>query len=803
MAADNLNKPERVRNDFDLKSFFFRYLKYWFWFPLCLILALVIARYYNWYKNPVYAVTAKLMVKDENVAKDQFLRQLDVETPAKNIENEIEILRSHSLLAKTLDELEFDVSYFLVGNVKVSEAYKDSPFKVDITGLEYSAYGRLFEVEIVDENSFRFTYAQDDTERAFEEKFGEPFDFGLGTITLLKREIFPAGDLENPEFDKRRYRIRFNTITANQNKYLSKLSVALARSQSTILQLYLEDEVPQKGLDFLNALIHVYLQNDVDLKNKAASKTAQFLDLQLEDITEDLEGIEINREKYKASKGIIDLESESQIVLESIKDLDAKSAINQTKIGLIQQLRQYITDNTDVRDLAPSALDINDPLLVKLINKLSELQSQRETVIKSNTTSAPQLVPINAEIELTRSSLLENIRNIEKGLERQQDEIESSLKTFTKRIERIPTTERELLEIERRFRIQESLYLFLLQKRAELSISLAATDSDTRVVDSPRVIPGPISPVPQRAYSIAILLGIFIPVLIIFLVENLNDKIGDIASLKRLTSIPIIGVVRFNKTNSALVALEKPRSSIAEEYRSIRTNLNFFNSEAGTDVVMVTSSIGTEGKTFTAMNLASIMAATGSKVVLIGLDLRKPRIVEDFGIENKIGCSNYLSGNATLDDILVPSGYSENLSIAPSGPTPPNPSELIISDRMPKLIEELSERFDKIIIDTPPVGLVSDGLQISDYANATVFVVREGVTRKAHLAQANEMFEKGRLKHPTIVFNAVQRKNKSYAYGGAYGYGYGYGYQTDYGNYFDEKEEGRAKSKWNPLRRND
>ena len=803
MAEDNLNKPERIRNDFDLKSFFFRYLKYWFWFPLCLILALVIARYYNWYKNPVYAVTAKLMVKDENVAKDQFLRQMDVETPAKNIENEIEILRSHSLLAKTLDELEFDVSYFLVGDVKVSEAYKDSPFRVDVTGLEYSAYGRLFEVEIVDENSFRFTYTQGDSEKAIEETFGQAFDFGLGRITLLKRETFPSGDLDNPEFDKRRYRIRFNTITANQNKYLSKLSVALARSQSTILQLYLEDEVPQKGLDFLNALINVYLQNDVDLKNKAASKTAEFLDLQLEDITEDLEGIEINREKYKASKGIIDLESESQIVLESIKDLDAKSAINQTKIGLIQQLRQYITENVDVRDLAPSALDINDPLLVKLINKLSELQSQRETVIKSNTASAPQLVPINAEIELTRSSLLENIRNIEKGLERQQDEIESSLKTFTKRIQRIPTTERELLEIERRFRIQESLYLFLLQKRAELSISLAATDSDTRVVDSPRVIPGPISPVPQRAYSIAILLGIFIPVLIIFLVENLNDKISDIAGLKRLTSIPIIGVVRFNKSNSALVALEKPRSSISEEYRSIRTNLNFFNSEAGTDVVMVTSSIGTEGKTFTAMNLASIMAATGSKVVLIGLDLRKPRIVEDFGIENKIGCSNYLSGNATLDDILVSSGYSENLSIAPSGPTPPNPSELIISDRMPKLIEELSERFDKIIIDTPPVGLVSDGLQISDYVNATVFVVREGVTRKAHLAQANEMFEKGRLKHPTIVFNAVQRKKKSYAYGGAYGYGYGYGYQTDYGNYFDEKEEGRAKSKWNPFRRND
>ncbi len=269
-----------------------------------------------------------------------------------------------------------------------------------------------------------------------------------------------------------------------------------------------------------------------------------------------------------------------------------------TKIGLIRQLREYITDNADVRDLAPSALDINDPLLVKLINKLSELQSQREIVINKSTVSNPDLQPINAEIELTRASLLANIQNIEKGLERQQAEIEASLKTFSKRIQRIPTTERELLEIERRFRIQESLYLFLLQKRAELAISLAATDSDTRVIDAARVIPGPISPIPQRAYSIAILLGIMIPVLIVFLVENLNDKINDVGTLKRLTFIPIIGVVRFNQYKSSLVALEKPRSSISEEYRSIRSNLKFFHSDEDSDISMVTSSIGTEGENF-------------------------------------------------------------------------------------------------------------------------------------------------------------------------------------------------------------
>jgi len=799
--GENLNKPERKESDFNLRAFLFRYLKYWYFFPISLLLALVGAKYYNWYKNPVYAVTAKLMVKDQNPAKDQFLKQLDVEAPSKIIENEIEILRSHNLLAKVLNDLEFDVSYFLVGDVKVSEVYKDCPFSVEIKSLEYPAYGMDFEVELIDTTSFTITYERGDEEINIPGSYGEELGIDLGKVIFLKRSNFPKSALYDPEYDKRNYRIRFNTITRNQHKYLSKLSVALSRPQSTILQIYLEDEVPQKGLDFVNQLIEVYLQNDVDLKNKAASRTAQFLDRQLDLITGDLESIELKKERYKASKGIIDLESESQMVLESIKDLDEDKALNSARLTLIRQLKDYVTSNEDLQDLAPAALDINDPLLVKLINKLTELQSQREIVINRGTVNDPALVPINAEIELTRSSLLENIRNIETTLTRKQEELNESLSDYRNRIQNIPTTERELMEIERKFRIQESLYVFLLQKRAELSISLAATESDTRVVDTARVIPGPIAPVPQRAYSIAILLAILLPLVIIVFLENFNDKISDFATLKRLTDIPIIGVVRYNRHETPLVVLEKSRSSITEEYRSIRTNLNFFHSDEGSDVIMVTSSIGTEGKTFTAMNLASVMAASGVRVVLIGLDLRKPRIVEDFGIPNDRGCSNYLSGNAKLEEVLIPSGRVENLSILPSGPTPPNPSELILSDRMSELISELKERFDKIVIDTPPIGLVSDGLLISEYANAVVFVVREGVTRKAHLVQANELFEKGRLKHPAIVFNAVQQRSNSYAYAGAYGYGYGY--RGDYGNYFDEEEKPRGlKSRLKRFRKN-
>ncbi len=795
---ENLNRPMRQSSDFDLKSFFLRYLRYWYIFAISITVGLVIAKYYNWYQNPVFGVTAKLLVKDENPGKEQLLEQLNVEKPTKNIENEIEIIRSHALMAKVLNELDFDVSYYLIGDVKISEVYKDCPFRVEIDQIEYQAYFQNFDVHLIDSQNFKIVFPNGEEEKEISGKYNLPIDIGYGVITLFKRENFPEKELVKEDFDKKHYRISFNTIAHNQNKYLGALSVQLSRSQSTILQLYLEDEVPRKGLDFLNKLIEVYLMNDVDVKNKSASATAEFLDEQLDAISEDLERIETSRENYKVSKGIIDLESESQLVLESIKDIDAQLAINTTRISMIQQLKSYIVENQDVRDLAPASLDIDDPLLIKLINKLSELQSERESVLKRGTPDDPALPAINAEIELTRSSLLENIRNIQTSLEYNAEELQRQLDRYKGRVEMIPTTERELLGIERKFRIQESLYLFLLKKRAELSISLAATESDTRIVDNARVF-GPIRPIPQKAYSIALVLAILIPLAIIFIVEKMNDKVTDVKTIKRLTNIPVLGMVRFNKHKSALVTIEKPRSSISEEYRNIRTNLKFFHTEEESTVTMVTSSIGTEGKTFTAMNLATIMAASGSKVVLVGLDLRKPRIVEDFNISNDIGCSSYLSGNASLDEVILPSGL-ENLSILPSGPTPPNPSELIMSIRMKEMIEGLKERFDRIIIDSPPVGLVSDGLVIANHADATLFLVRDGVTRKSHISSVDELYRNGKLKHLGIVFNAVKKRSAGYGYDSSYGYGYG----AEYGSYFeDEEESGGLKGIWKRLRGNE
>ncbi len=784
---------KREQSDFNFLDFLRSYSRYWWVFTLSLLLALAVARYYNWYATSVFAITAKLMVKDENAAKDRLLQQLEVEGPATNIENEMEILRSHELLARVLGELDFDVSYYLLGRIKVSEVYTDCPFYLDYENLSYAVYSREFYFDLIDSLKFTIRFDEGGAEREFAGTYGVPVDLDLGTITVQKRANFPAADLNLVTYDKRLYSVRFNTLAANQNKYLSRFTVGLVRPQSTILQVYLEDEVPQKGLAFMNKLVEVYLASDVEAKNSAASNTADFLDDQLQTITADLVEIETNRERYKVSKGIIDLQSESQMVLESMKDADAQRAINDTRVSMISQLEQYIQENKTLRDLAPASLDIDDPLLIKLINKLSELQSEREKILNRSTVNDPGLIPLNAEIDLTRNSLLENIRNIKRSLIRQASTYQSAIDGYRKRMQRIPTTERELLEIERQFRIQESLYVFLLEKRAELSISLAAAESTIRVVDQPRVIPTPVSPLPQKAYSLAILFGLLIPALAIFVREKLTDTIEDLGSLKKYCDIPLLGVVRFNK-DGGLVAHKNPRSSIAEEFRSIRTNLSFFQKDSESGVILITSSVGTEGKTFTAVNLALMLAASGKKTVLIGLDLRKPRIVQDFEISNEVGCSNYLSGNANLDDILVPSGVQEDLTIIPSGPIPPNPSELILSDRMKELLSELRARFDRVIIDTPPIGLVSDGLILMDQVDTTLFVVREGVTRKGYLTQANQLYANQQLTNAGLIYNAVKRQNAqgAYRYGGGYGYGYVYG--GEYGRYFDD--ESKSRSSW-------
>ncbi len=788
-----MNQKESVieEKEFDLKLFVLKYLQYWYLFAIALIVALGAAWFINWYAAPVYRISGKLLIKDESMTPERaLLRDLDISSKGKNMENEIEILRSHRMISQALSQLDFEVSYYLIGNIKTSEVYKNSAFRVEIDTLNDLAYFFPFSVTIKDDQTFEWKYKIKDESVTLTGRFGEPFHFPLGTVTLNFRDDFDPSVLRNKHFDKRNYQLRIHGKDRMRNVYVNRLAVMPISGQSTIVELVLHEEVPQKGKDFINTLVSVYLQNDVNEKNRTADHTAVFIDQQLEKISEDLRTIESTREKFKAGKGIIDLSAESQVVLNQARSIDEKLAANNARKSIISHLRDYVANEDLGREMAPTTIDVNDILLNDLIKQLYELEAERQQLEVGGTVKHHRFGSLNAEIDRTRAKIVENIENIEKTIDLANAELEHELARVRSRIQEIPTTERELIGIERQYRIQESLYLYLLEKQAEVSISLASSVSDNRIVDMARSSVGAVKPVKSRAYSIALLIALVIPVGFIYLREQLDDFVRDTDIISTLANgIPVIGLVGLSKSGSNLVIRDKPNSLIAEAYRSVRTNLKFFGLNEENKVLLITSSIGTEGKTFTAMNLSSVLALSGKKTILLGLDLRKPKIIKDFNLHNERGISTFLSSEHNLDDIIQSSGLIKDFDIIPSGPVPPNPSELIMSQRMDELIQQLSIRYDHIIIDSPPVGLVTDGLILMKYAALSIFVIRQNVTRKHHLRHLKQMFDQQKLGQVAILFNAVKKNRGTSGYGYGYHYGYGYGYTEDGYGYYTQGEE--------------
>ncbi|TVR38619.1 MAG: polysaccharide biosynthesis tyrosine autokinase [Cryomorphaceae bacterium] len=792
-------QPILEEKEFDLKLLLSKYLRYWYLFVVSMALSLGVAWFYNWYTAPVYRVACKVLIKDDAAAGTRsLLKELDVSGANKNMENEMEILRSHRIVDGALDQLEFGTTYFLIGNIKTSEVYTDCPFKLTYDSVHHYAYFIPLYVNIINSDEFDFRYelegAAPFSSRGY---FGQPLDTPLGTFVIERRSHFNHALLNDPKYEIRNYKLQLHGRERLRNYYTQRLNISPISTQSTIVEVSMLDEVPQKGMDFLNALVQTYLQHDINEKNRNAASTAVFIEDQLDKISLDLEFIESSRESYMTDKGIVNLSTESQMILETARRIDQEIAGNRARKSMVGFLKEYVRSNNDLSELAPSSLNIYDPLLVSLIEKLINLETDRERVTVELKAGNPQLVPLDAEIRVTRALLLENIQNIEKSIEANNQELERDLANVKSRIAGIPKTERELIGIEREYRIQESLYLYLLEKKAEVSISLAASSSDNRIVDSARASLGPVRPVTSKTYSIAMILGLLLPIVLVYGIHQLDDKVRSLETIESLTTIPVIGAVGVNKSDSNLVLVSKPQSAISEAYRSIRTNLNFFGVSAEQKVILITSSVGTEGKTFSAMNLASALAIGGGRVVLLGLDLRKPRIIDDFKLNNDKGMSTCLSGQHKLDEIIQQSGVIETFDIIPSGPIPPNPSELIMGKAMSQMLDELKSRYDYIIIDSPPLGLVTDALILMKFANLSIFVVRFASTSKHHLRHLEQLYKQDRLGRIAILFNAVNFSGAKGGYG--YGYGYGYGSGKGYGYYEDAASHAGVFSKLRRL----
>jgi tyrosine-protein kinase Etk/Wzc len=579
-------------------------------------------------------------------------------------------------------------------------------------------------------------------------------------------------------------KIHFTEVKNLAEEMLRRLSVEQPNVKSTVLELTYEDTDIQRSKDVLNKLLDVYVQSSLSDKNSEASNTLKFIENRLGLITGELGDVEKDVESYKTNQGITDISAESQLFLENIKENDSKLNEVNTKISILESVDNYI-QNAGEGAVAPATYMIDDPVLVSLLTKFNELELQRERYARTTSPNNPLLQTINTQLAGTRQSIRENVQNLKRGMAVTKRNLEGINTRFSTGLRSIPKKEREFVGIKRQQSIKEELYLYLLQKREETALAYASTVTDSRLIDAPISSFKPIKPKRSLIWLGAGVTGLAIPLVLINLLLLLNNTVQRREEIEKATRVSVLGEIGQMKTivngtpgDESIIKMTS-RSAVAEQFRALRTNLQYLG-DGNCRVIMFTSSIGGEGKSFVSINLAASLAYADKRVLLIGLDLRKPTLHDRLGIPNKVGASNCLIGQGHAEDFIQSTGVHPKFEVLTSGPIPPNPSELLANGKLPQLIAEMREKYDYILIDSPPYGLVTDSALIADHVDASLYIVRFNYTILDHLRRIGDLHRARRFTNLSVVFNGVN-------YGAGYGYGYGYG-GYGYGYYSDETD---------------
>ena len=767
MAQDNSFLFDTEEENIDLRSIAYRYIRNWYLFVIFLILAFVGAFFYLLYTRPVYEVSSVVLIKDEKkgLGGADFLKDLEMMGGNKIVENEMEVFKSRSLMKKVVESLRLNVNYSKNAQPINVDLYGKSPIWMQVEQMTDPVYPKKFVIRLVNRSKF---------ELLVEDKAIGNFTFGQAIThsQLGKFRVF----LHNITFkNNEEISVQFANMDRVIQSNLGRLDVSLLNLKSTVLKLSYQETSPQKGKDILKKLHEEYILASLGDKNTEASNTLRFIDERLRLISTELTDVEKDVEVYKSAAGFTDISSESNLFLEKVKETDSKLNEVDIQVKVLEGVEKFL--NTPGSNVSSVTSMINDPSLSLLINKLSELELQREKYARTVQIGNPLLETVNTQVANTKAAIRENINNQKKGLIISRNNLASLNRSIESSIRSIPKKEREFVSIKRQQGIKESLYLLLLQKKEETAISYASTVSDSRLIDEAFVSPAPIKPLPNIVYLIALLIGLGVPIVIINVKTLLNNKITSRAELEQRTnSIPILGEVG-NKPKSIAGPLLDTKSNnfIAEQFRILRTNLQYLiQGQKACKKILVTSSISGEGKSFIAMNLASSLASAGQKVALINLDIRKPKLHEYLNLSNNKGVVNYLIGQGKATDFVQTTAV-ENMYFVASGPVPPNPAELLSGSKLREFIAELEEDYQYILIDCSPNGLVTDAQLAAPLVDATVFIVRHEYTPQGAMLPLANLYKEKKFPSLTIIYNGVEGNS-------SYGYGYGYRYYGESSN---------------------
>ena len=814
MKEENQNGKERqmAEEQIDFRTLLFKYIIHWPWFVGTVLLCLVGAWFYLHWATPIYNISATVLIKDEKKGggsgvsselEDMGLSGLM--TSSKNIDNELEVLRSKTLVKEVVNQLNLYITYKDEDEFPAKSLYKTSPVQVSLTPQEAEKLSSPMVVEMmlqpkgsIDVN---VTVGEKEYQKHFE-KLPAIFPTDEGTLAFFQDvdSVTLQDGTKVPRLEKN---VRHITATINKpmrvaKGYCSNLSIAPTSKTTSVAVISLKNSSLQCGQDFINQLLEMYNRNTNNDKNEIAQKTAEFIDERINIISKELGSTEANLENFKRNAGITDLTSEAQIALTGNAEYEKKRVENRTQISLIEDLRKYIRGNE--YEVLPGNIGLQDPGLVATIERYNEMLVERKRLLRTSTENNPTIINLDTSIRAMKSNVQATLDGSLKGLLITKADLEREASRFSRRISDAPGQERQFVSIARQQEIKAGLYLMLLQKREENAIALAATANNAKIIDEAIADDIPVSPKRRMIYLIALVLGIGIPVGIIYLIGLTKFKLEGRADVEKLTTIPIVGDIPLtdekNEKDGSIAVFENQNNLMSETFRNIRTNLQFML-QNDKKVILVTSTVSGEGKSFISANLAISLSLLGKKVVIVGLDIRKPGLNKVFRLSTKEkGITLYLANPETdLMSLVQPSDINQNLYILPGGTVPPNPTELLARDGLDKAIEILKKNFDYVILDTAPVGMVTDTLLIGRVADLSVYVCRADYTHKVEYTLINELAEEKKLPNLCTVINGVDLKRRKYGYYYGYGkYGKYYGYGKRYGYGYGYGQEKGTKS---------
>lgn len=804
MENNQIKKNIRQEEPLNIRDLIFKFVVYWPWFVISAIVLVVCAYIYLRFQEPVYNITSTILVKEQDQRTKMMgtaggamsaLQDMGGFTMSSSFDNELEILKSRTLVKKVVSELGLYINTYRKGSFGYNATlYKNSPVNVYLTPQEAEKLKSPIRVDMryTEEGLLeaKATYFELDEEKTVTQKFAElpavlPTPVGVLSFTPADTTMTVKGEINLISV--------ITTPKAAANSYSASLSISPSSKTTTIAKVALKNTNRQRGADFINALVRQYNEDANNEKNEVARKTAEFIEDRISIINAELGSTESELAAFKQRSGLTDIASDAQLAKEQSTRYDQERIQNATQISLVRFLQSYINNPANRNEVIPANVGLQDANLSSVIDQYNTMIIERKRLLNTSSESNPAVINLNSGIEAMRNSVQTSVQSVLKGLEIKKSDIDRQAKRYETRISDAPAQEKEFMTISRQQEIKASLYIMLLQKREENAITLAATANNGRIIEAPEGSIAPVAPKKPTMMFAALIIGLMIPAAIIYIRELLKFKIETPEDVERITDVGIVAEIPMSNYTSeeGIVVRENHNNVMEEMFRGLRTNL-LFMMEPKDKVIMVSSSMPGEGKSFIAGNLAVSMAFLGKKVLIIGLDIRKPGLNKIFKLTRRAeGITNYLSNpsEVNLFNLIQHSEMSPNLDILPGGPVPPNPTELVARETLDKAMEMLRERYDYIILDTAPIGMITDSAIISRVADICLYVCRADYTPKTSFQFINTLNSEKKIPKIATVINGIDmsmRKHsyyygygKKYGYGKRYNYGYGYNYGAD------------------------